>query len=84
MRKIFRNKNLRPMDYSAGTGNGPFGVNTEMCGFGGFPPFFPVLWLAAWGGERNPPPPKKRSPADAAGFRGTNALLGRGRALCFF
>ena len=50
-RKIFRNENPRPMDYSAGAGNGPFGVNTEMCVFGGFPPFSPVLWLAAWGGK---------------------------------
>ena len=70
------------MDYSVGAGNGPFGVNTELCGFGGFPPSFPVLWLRAWGGGGFFP--KKKSPADAAGFRGPNALLGRGRAPCFF
>jgi len=56
------------MDYSAGAGDGPFGVHTEMCGFGGFPPFFPVLWLAAWGGEDFFPKKKEvqRMPPDSA------------------
>ena len=53
------------MDYPAGAGNGPFGVHTELCGFGGFPPFFPVLWLAAWGGGHWPM--RLRTPAIMGG-----------------
>ena len=61
MRENLRNKNPRPMDYSAGAGNGPFVVNTEMCGFGGFPPLFQCSGLVPGGGGGFLLPKKKKS-----------------------
>ena len=83
-RENFRNKNPRPMDYSAGAGNGPFGVNTELCDFGGPPPPLSRCSGFVSGAGGFFPQKKRRSPADAAGFRRPNALLGRGRALRLF
>ena len=48
----------------------------ELCGFDGFPPSFPVLWLAVLG-MRIFFLQKKSGPEDGAGIFGTNAVLGR-------
>jgi len=61
MRKNLRNKIPRPMDYSAGAENGPFGVNTETCGFGGPPPLFQCSGLVPGGGRIFLPKKKKSS-----------------------